>query len=342
MDMLFPPGTPARIPIAAITGTNGKTTTPACSPTSTRCRRHRRPDHHRRRLHRRRAHRRRRHDRAHRRPDGAARPLRRPRRARDRPRRPAARRHGLPQPATSAPCSTSAGDHLGLGGIDTLEQLAEVKRIVVEVARDCAVLNADDERCLRMADTPRPSASLRHDEPPPRPRAQAHPRRRPGVVLEEGINGQMITLYDKGAHIPLLWTHLIPATVEGKAMHNVQNAMFAARDGLRDGREGREHPPRPAHLRHHLLPGPRPPQRLRRAALQGHPRLRPQPRRRARDGRPRASPRAGSRSSASASRASPAAPSAAPSSRRSAASPAPCPPRPPPRPAPTCRPRRSP
>src|SRR5207247_4978076 len=27
MDMLFPPGTPARIPIATVTGTNGKTTT---------------------------------------------------------------------------------------------------------------------------------------------------------------------------------------------------------------------------------------------------------------------------------------------------------------------------
>ncbi|MEO1845885.1 MAG: cyanophycin synthetase, partial [Pseudomonadota bacterium] len=26
----------------------------------------------------------------------------------------------------------------------------------------------------------------------------------------------------------LLWTHLIPATVEGRALHNVQNAMFAA------------------------------------------------------------------------------------------------------------------
>jgi cyanophycin synthetase len=48
------------------------------------------------------------------------------------------------------------------------------------------------------------------------------------AVLEEGINGHMITLYDKGAHLPLLWTHLIPATLEGKAMHNVQNAMFAA------------------------------------------------------------------------------------------------------------------
>jgi cyanophycin synthetase len=47
-------------------------------------------------------------------------------------------------------------------------------------------------------------------------------------ALEAGVNGQMITLYDKGSHIPLLWTHLIPATLEGKALHNVQNAMFAA------------------------------------------------------------------------------------------------------------------
>ena len=47
-------------------------------------------------------------------------------------------------------------------------------------------------------------------------------------ALEAGVNGQMITLYDKGSHIPLLWTHLIPATLEGRALHNVQNAMFAA------------------------------------------------------------------------------------------------------------------
>jgi cyanophycin synthetase len=48
------------------------------------------------------------------------------------------------------------------------------------------------------------------------------------VVLEAGINGHMITLYQGGAQMPLLWTHLIPATLEGKALHNVQNAMFAA------------------------------------------------------------------------------------------------------------------
>src|SRR5690606_11278079 len=47
-------------------------------------------------------------------------------------------------------------------------------------------------------------------------------------ALENGVNGHMITLYDKGSHIPLMWTHLIPATLEGRALHNVQNAMFAA------------------------------------------------------------------------------------------------------------------
>jgi cyanophycin synthetase len=48
------------------------------------------------------------------------------------------------------------------------------------------------------------------------------------VVLEHGMGGSMVTIYDRSAHIPLLWTHLIPAGLEGKALHNVQNAMFAA------------------------------------------------------------------------------------------------------------------
>jgi cyanophycin synthetase len=48
------------------------------------------------------------------------------------------------------------------------------------------------------------------------------------MVLEQGINGDMITLYDNGTHYQLVWTHQIPATMDGKATHNVQNAMFAA------------------------------------------------------------------------------------------------------------------
>jgi cyanophycin synthetase len=122
-----------------------------------------------------------------------------------------------------------SADHLGLKGVETLEQLAEVKRIVVEVARDCAVLNADDIHCLKMADHTK-AARIAYVTMNPRHELVRKHLRAGGLaaVLEEGINGHMITLYDKGAHLALLWTHLIPATIEGKAMHNVQNAMFAA------------------------------------------------------------------------------------------------------------------
>ena len=127
-----------------------------------------------------------------------------------------------------AACLNVTADHLGLGGINTVEELAVVKRVVVESATDTVVLNADDIDCLRMADfsqaeticyvTMSPEHSLVKEH------IQAGGR---AVVLEKGINGDMITLYDNGTHIPIVWSHLIPATLEGKAMHNVQNAMFA-------------------------------------------------------------------------------------------------------------------
>jgi len=120
-------------------------------------------------------------------------------------------------------------DHLGLKGIDTLGQLAEVKRVVVEVARDCAVLNADDENVIRMSAHTEAKhlcyVTINPQHAVVREHIRAGGR---ACALEAGVNGQMITLYDKGRHIPLMWTHLIPATLEGRAMHNVQNAMFAA------------------------------------------------------------------------------------------------------------------
>ncbi len=122
-----------------------------------------------------------------------------------------------------------AADHLGLRGIDTLDELAKVKRTVIEIAQDTAVLNADDERCLAMADhTPAKTVcyvTMNPEHALVREHIQHGGR---AIVLETGMGGQMITLYDNGAHIPLLWTHLIPATMDGRAVHNVQNAMFAA------------------------------------------------------------------------------------------------------------------
>lgn len=245
MDMLFPPGTPNRIPIAAITGTNGKTTTSrmlahilktaghTVGMTST---------------------------------DGVyingrlsvKGDMTGPQSAQIVLRDPdvdmavleTARggilRSGLGYKTSDvAACLNVAEDHLGLGGIETVEQLAEIKRVVVEVATDTAVLNADDELCLRMADYTQATHLCYVTMNPAHPLVREHVQSgSPAMVLEQGINGDMITLYDKGAHFPLLWTYLIPATLEGKATHNVQNAMFAAAlayamgkslDDIRDG-----------------------------------------------------------------------------------------------------------
>jgi cyanophycin synthetase len=229
MDMLFPPGSPNRIPVASITGTNGKTTTSrmlahvlktaghTVGMTST---------------------------------DGVyidgrlsvRGDMTGPTSAHIVLRDPTVdvavmetARGGLLRSGLGykrcdvAACLNVAADHLGLGGIDTLEQLAEVKRIPIEVARDTAVLNADDEHCLRMADYTQAEHVCYVTMNPAHALVKEHIRAGGrAVVLEQGINGDMITLYDNGTHFQLLWTYLIPATMEGKATHNVQNAMFAA------------------------------------------------------------------------------------------------------------------
>ncbi len=229
MDMLFPPGAPARIPIAAITGTNGKTTTSRMLAHIQKMNGH---------------------TVGLATTDGVyidgertvAGDMTGPQSAQMVLRDPQVdlavletARGGLLRAGMGyRTCNVGAvlnvtSDHLGSKGVETLEQLAEVKRIVVEVARDCAVLNADDLHCLRMADHTKASRIAYVTMNPRHDLVRKHLRAGGlAAVLEEGINGHMITLYDRGAHLPLLWTHLIPATIEGKAMHNVQNAMFAA------------------------------------------------------------------------------------------------------------------
>jgi cyanophycin synthetase len=120
-------------------------------------------------------------------------------------------------------------DHLGLGGVETVEQLAEVKRLVVEVAKDTAVLSADNEHTLKMAAyTPaKHICYVTRDAENPLVREHIGLGKR-AVALERGVNGEQIVIYDNGNQIPLIWTHLIPATLEGKALHNVENAMFTA------------------------------------------------------------------------------------------------------------------
>ena len=132
------------------------------------------------------------------------------------------------QKSDVAACINVSADHLGLGGVDTVEGLAQVKRVVIESATGTAVLNADDIHCLRMADFTQAERIFYVTMDSSNALVKEHTRSGgQAVVLEQGMNGNMITIYDNGTHIAVLWSHLIPATIEGKATHNVQNAMFA-------------------------------------------------------------------------------------------------------------------
>lgn len=122
-----------------------------------------------------------------------------------------------------------ASDHLGLGGVATLEDLARVKRVVAEVTRGTVVLNADNEQTLKMAAFSPAKQVMYVTRNPEHELVREHIQLgKPAIVLEQGLNGDQIVIYDNGTQMPLMWTHLIPATLEGKALHNVENAMFAA------------------------------------------------------------------------------------------------------------------
>ncbi|HVY47305.1 MAG TPA: Mur ligase family protein, partial [Minicystis sp.] len=123
-----------------------------------------------------------------------------------------------------------SADHLGLAGIETVEDLAFVKRLVVEVVREngTSVLNADDPLVVQMAEKAEGKImyfSRSSSSEVVRAHVKAGGR---AAVLEQGVHGEMITLYEGDRHIPVLWTHLVPATFEGKAKFNVENALAAS------------------------------------------------------------------------------------------------------------------
>jgi cyanophycin synthetase len=122
-------------------------------------------------------------------------------------------------------------DHLGLKGIETLDDLAAVKSVVVESVsrRGVSVLNADDPLTIRMARHAGGRVcwfSLRGGEAAP------------GFVLKHIADGGMavlhdartdqIVLHDGGETRPICRAADIPSTMGGHAVFNVQNALAAA------------------------------------------------------------------------------------------------------------------
>jgi cyanophycin synthetase len=234
VDMLFPPGAPARVPIVAVTGTNGKTTTvrmiahimktagKRVGMTTT---------------------------------DGIyidgtqilAGDMSGPTSAQMVLKNPTVNyavletaRGGLLRSGLGfdrcdiAVVTNVAADHLGLGGIDTLADLARVKAVVPQsVFRDgTTVLNADNEWTADMARQSRGEIiyfSMQEDNPVVREHVRVRGR---AVILRQTRHGEMITIIEHRRETSLLLASQIPATFDGRLRVNIANAMGAAAAAL--------------------------------------------------------------------------------------------------------------
>lgn len=124
-----------------------------------------------------------------------------------------------------------SADHLGLQGIDTLDQLAEVKAIVTTVTKPdgWTVLNGEDPRVWAM-----------HARSKGRPWAFALDPTTPALREAVDAGGRGITLIDGDVTILMPGARTqkvlpltdIPATLSGLSVHNIANVLAATAAGI--------------------------------------------------------------------------------------------------------------
>jgi cyanophycin synthetase len=127
-------------------------------------------------------------------------------------------------------------DHLGLRGINTVEELARVKRLVVEVVRNdgYSILNADDPNTFAMSEHAEGQIiyfSAAGADGGAGKLRQHVANGGCAVVSTPGVRGEMLAIYDGDQYIPLMWAQEIPATMDGQARFNIYNALAAAAIG---------------------------------------------------------------------------------------------------------------
>ena len=118
-----------------------------------------------------------------------------------------------------------AADHIGLGGINTVEAMAKVKAVVPETVfpHGYAVLNADDDRVYKMKHDLKCNIALfSMDENNPRIKEHAT-KNGLSCVYENGF----VTIMKGNWKIRVLQAKDIPLTYEAKATHNINNCLPA-------------------------------------------------------------------------------------------------------------------
>ena len=124
-----------------------------------------------------------------------------------------------------------SADHLGLHGIHTLDQLAEVKATITRITRPDGwdVLNADDPRVLGMRRNARGRPWLFSLDPDhPALRSALSERGRAITVIDGWIS---VLAPGRDPH-PLLKLEDVPVTLAGLSSHNTQNALAATAAAL--------------------------------------------------------------------------------------------------------------
>ena len=127
------------------------------------------------------------------------------------------------------------GDHLGLGGIETIGQLANLKGVLVEAVprSGAAGLNAAAPPVYRMGRHCAGRIVLfsmaKQKGEDGFDRVDGHVSRgNAAFCLEDTPQGELMVLRHGPRRMPVLYTHLMPATFAGKARMNVANALAAA------------------------------------------------------------------------------------------------------------------
>lgn len=116
-------------------------------------------------------------------------------------------------------------DHLGMDGINTIEDLAFVKALVVEAVKPdgYAVLNADDG----MTDTIIPKVScnmILFSQNHNNLKVRSHINQgKPAVIVESGE----ICIYNRNRRTAVIGVDEIPITFDGKAVCNIENSLAA-------------------------------------------------------------------------------------------------------------------
>lgn len=124
-----------------------------------------------------------------------------------------------------------SADHLGMQGVDTLDQLAEVKAIVTTVTKPTGwvVLNGEDPRVWAMRNRTRARAWAFALDPSTPALREAVGGGGRGITVEDG---NVVVLAPGGITERLVPVLDIPATLAGLSLHNVANALAAGAAAL--------------------------------------------------------------------------------------------------------------